>query len=162
MKNKNRSLLSLIYTFPSDLPFELVDEISTWDFIIKSPYGHSYYDAEVDWDSKPDQSLRISDHWNFTSQGKLHCETTTDVPNNTHWTIAIYDAIIKKYTPIKMFKKSKDSYKESKDFKKLLLKTKKESAINSLIKNCGDHPKIKEYLENLENDFNTQFQQLTN
>ncbi len=148
MKSQVKELLPLMYNFPDDLPFELVDEISTWDSIVKSPYGHSYYDAEVDWGSKPDNSLRISDHWNFTSQDKLHCETTTKVPNNTHWTIAMYDAIVNKYVVIKTFKKSIDLLKNSIDYKVLFLNLKKDKAIKSLLKHNGDSENIDKYISN--------------
>lgn len=46
----------------------------------KSPYSNSYYICEtkedtykIGWSSKPDNHYRISDHWNFVSEGELHC-----------------------------------------------------------------------------------------
>lgn len=90
---------------PNNFPAELRQEMKTWDEVVKSPYGHSYYNAKVDWGYKPDNSLRISDHWNFRSKGKYHCETTTECPDNTHWTIARFDGESQKYIVIQSFKK---------------------------------------------------------
>ncbi len=48
--------------------------------VSKSPYSSSYYICETEedtnkigWSSKPDNHYRISDHWNFWSEGELHC-----------------------------------------------------------------------------------------
>lgn len=48
--------------------------------VSKSPYSTSYYICEtkedvnkIGWNSKPDNHYRISDHWNFVSEGELHC-----------------------------------------------------------------------------------------
>lgn len=47
----------------------------------ESPYSQSYYFFEdydkenhIGWYSKPNNSIRISDHWNFYSQGETHCK----------------------------------------------------------------------------------------
>jgi hypothetical protein len=82
------------------LPVELFNIMLKWDFIIKSPYGHSYYSAPVDWEYKEHGSFRISDHWNFSSHGKLHCCTISDVENDTHWTLAQYDSNSNLWIPI--------------------------------------------------------------
>lgn len=66
--------------------------MSTWDVIHKSPYSNSFYSSsDVDWGKKPDKSYRVSDHWNFYTRGKWHCETDKKVPNNTHISIGQYD-----------------------------------------------------------------------
>lgn len=42
----------------------------------KSPYSNSYYNSkDIDWNYKPEGSLRVSDHWNFESADQLHCQT---------------------------------------------------------------------------------------
>ena len=45
----------------------------------KSPYGESYYafpkGNSIDWGEKPEGSYRLSDHWNWTSEGSTHCPT---------------------------------------------------------------------------------------
>lgn len=87
------------------LPIEALRLIRTWDFIQKSPYSLSLYDKPKDWNDALPNTIRISDHWNFESQGKMHCETFGDVPNNTHWCIAIFDDNIKKFVPISIIEK---------------------------------------------------------
>lgn len=58
-----------------DMPDAAIDEIESWETQNKSPYSHSYYNADVDWDSKPEGSLRLSDHWHWTDEyGALHCQ----------------------------------------------------------------------------------------
>jgi hypothetical protein len=85
-----------------NLPDEIIDEMRKWDIIVKSPYSNSFYNSlEIDWSSKPDGSYRVSDHWNFVSQDKKHCETTTKVPTNTHISLGQYDASLGKYKILK-------------------------------------------------------------
>ena len=84
---------------PGTVDYRLIEFIKdNWElFYYKSPYGHSYYSHEVDWGHKPNNSYRLSDHWNFISNNKTHCETTTNVNNNTHWSIGKYNSEIGKY-----------------------------------------------------------------
>lgn len=104
-------------TAPGTLPLELFQELLSWDLIIKSPYGYSYYNAPVDWDYKAPGSLRISDHWNFSSQGKLHCQTSLPVENNTHWTLAKFNGQTQKYDIIKSIAIPKEVITGIKSFK---------------------------------------------
>ena len=67
-----------------------------WPIIYKSPYSKSFYSSDnISWSHKPDESYRVSDHWNFISSrdGKVikHCKTSTPVENNTHFSIGKYD-----------------------------------------------------------------------
>ncbi len=43
-----------------------------------SPYSFSSYAFEkggkIDWGSKPENSYRLSNHWNFKSRGEMHCQ----------------------------------------------------------------------------------------
>ena len=87
-------------------PMELVSEMSKWDEIHKSPYSLSYYNAEVNWGFKPHNSLRISDHWNFKSQGKFHCCTTTPIQKNV-WSIGKFDSNLNKYHILRTFNENK-------------------------------------------------------
>lgn len=53
---------------------EIFKTLLTFKEIHKSPYSNSFYDSDnIDWDSKPEGSLRLSDHWNFYSWGEQHC-----------------------------------------------------------------------------------------
>ncbi len=73
-------------------PKEVLDEINKFEYINKSPYSLSYYNVPgVSWDYKPEGSLRISDHWNFVSNGNKHCllaDAEEEIQNN--WILAKY------------------------------------------------------------------------
>lgn len=68
----------------------------SWPVKTKSPYSHSYYDVsegEKTWDNTPLDSLRVSDHWNFTSPRtgrKINCPTDRPVQNRT-WCVGKWD-----------------------------------------------------------------------
>ncbi len=93
---------------PWHMPAELVAEIMSWDKKCKSPYSHSYYNlnaGEKDWDTTPLGSLRISDHWNFSSHGKIHCLTNVPVQNNRKWALGKWDG--EKYVILKSLDREK-------------------------------------------------------
>lgn len=59
----------------------------------RSPYSQSFYNQpNITWDFKPENSLRLSDHWNFTTSynnNVKHCVTNN--PNFTNgWALARY------------------------------------------------------------------------
>lgn len=128
MKVKNYSLIQIMGMVPKDFSLELLKEMRNWKNIIKSPYGFSFYSEEVGWGFKPHNSYRISDHWNFIAQFKLHCETTTECPNNTHWTLAKYDETLEKYVVISSIPKTKD-FKNNLEAKLFFLELRKEKTI---------------------------------
>lgn len=71
---------------------------SNWS---KSPYSESFYDSQdIDWGSKPEDSIRISNHWNFKTGNELHCETV-DGELSQGWAVGKYTN--GKYTIIKTF-----------------------------------------------------------
>jgi hypothetical protein len=83
------------------IPDSIIEMMKEWSVIYKSPYSKSFYSSDdISWESKPDKSYRVSDHWNFeTNRGpKLHCQTTEPVKNNTHYSIGQFDEKIGKYT----------------------------------------------------------------
>lgn len=68
---------------------EVVEILKAFKTISKSPYSNSFYNAEnITWGSKPENSLRISDHWNFSSYGEKHCKTECGFTNG--WAIGRY------------------------------------------------------------------------
>lgn len=70
-------------SFIKTLPTFVQDEVSTWQTIHKSPYSSSCYNTtQIGWAQKPIGSLRISNHWNFHSKGRLHCPTTHPLPKS--------------------------------------------------------------------------------
>lgn len=82
------------------IPDSIIEMMKEWQVIYKSPYSKSFYSSDdISWESKPDKSYRVSDHWNFvTNRGpKLHCQTTEPVKNNTHYSIGQFDEKTRKY-----------------------------------------------------------------
>jgi hypothetical protein len=71
--NEPDKVLSAIKKFDDELSKE-GKELSN------SPYSFSSYiipkGEQITWGYKPDNSFRISDHWNFYSQGEIHCKLT--------------------------------------------------------------------------------------
>ena len=69
----------------------VLDIVKDWDIISKSPYSNSIYDSDcISWGYKPEGSLRISDHWSFESQGKIHCKIEDETKKN-HWLLCRYE-----------------------------------------------------------------------
>ena len=74
--------------YPSSMSNEARRELQKFEVISKSPYSDSFYDiTNKSWNDNPIGSLRLSDHWNFESQGVLH-EITLPPPSLTSWTLA--------------------------------------------------------------------------
>ncbi|MEG0307502.1 MAG: hypothetical protein RR636_06130 [Clostridium sp.] len=84
-------------------PREVLEEINKFEYINKSPYSSTYYNVPgITWDYKPEGSLRISDHWNFTSRGDKHCILAhTEELIENYWMLAKY--IDGKYHVLKEF-----------------------------------------------------------
>ena len=75
-----------------DIPDEIIEQMKSWDVIVKSPYSASFYNSkEISWNHKPDGSFRVSDHWNFIIGDKKHCRTDKHVKNTTHMSLGLYD-----------------------------------------------------------------------
>lgn len=85
-------------------------EIKKFKKIHKSPYSQTYYDTDdISWEHKPEGSLRISDHWNFESKGKKHCELyNIDEYIEDNWILAEYKN--GKYHVLKNFGSGVDGY----------------------------------------------------
>lgn len=62
--------------------------------ISKSPYSKSHYilkqDDYIDWGHKPENSLRISNHWNFFTGGCVHCELAHTTEKVSEWLVCEY------------------------------------------------------------------------
>lgn len=111
------SAYRILVTLPNDLPEELLKELFSWNLLIKSPYGCSYYSGEVDWNYKEPNSYRISDHWNFEAKSAIHCKTLQPVENDTYWTLAQFDGEAQKYNVIKSLPKTTVKIRSTKTFK---------------------------------------------
>ena len=52
----------------------VVHRLIEYNTLNKSPYSNSFYNSnDIDWNYKPEGSIRISDHWSFESYGNIHC-----------------------------------------------------------------------------------------
>jgi len=75
-----------------EMPDELIKFILSWNKIKKSPYNNkSYYNEPKGWDFFKDGGIRVSDHWNFSTRGQIHCKTKQVVEENG-WSVGIYDS----------------------------------------------------------------------
>lgn len=84
----------------SSIPFDMIQEMFSWDIIYKSPYSFSFYSKEKSWEKTQDRTIRLSDHWNFTTKNSdaIHCQTTEPIENNVYWAFGVYDEKTGKYT----------------------------------------------------------------
>lgn len=96
-----------ILTMPEDLRNYAINNM-----VSASPYNRygsgSYYSKEgKTWGTTPEGIIRISDHWNFLSQGKLHCrlEQPSTSETATGWVVAVYSSETDTYTPIATYPK---------------------------------------------------------
>jgi hypothetical protein len=110
-------LWELLSILPTTMPIDVYKSMSGWQHIKKSPYGHSYYDRPKGWDFTIDGTHRLSDHWNFESNGVKHCNTSEFVFDNTHWTIAKYDEKTELWYPYLSVEKEAQTADEIKDIK---------------------------------------------
>lgn len=92
------TILSVDELHQYDIPEQIIEQMKTWEIIYKSPYSNSFYNTtEVNWGEKPNGSLRVSDHWNFSTRktkltGRLHCKTNKNVLNKSRYTIGKYNS----------------------------------------------------------------------
>lgn len=66
--------------------------IKKYNLIQKSPFSDSYYSGEgyIGWNFKPENSYRLSDHWNFYSEGSKHCELANSDEYLQKWMLCQY------------------------------------------------------------------------
>ncbi len=112
IKGKNTELVNFLNNlfpknwelkFPHTMPKELRDYILSWNKIVKSPYSDSYYDTDgKTWTHTPDDSMRVSDHWNFTTNSVINCPTDIQVPTKK-WAIGKFDKTDGLYHILKIY-----------------------------------------------------------
>lgn len=65
--------------------------LKKYHFCQQSPYSESFYtEGEITWGSKPEGSLRLSDHWNFESEGETHCKLDSTREYLQKWLVCEY------------------------------------------------------------------------
>jgi hypothetical protein len=131
-------------------PAEALLEMSKWVEIRKSPWSDSFYNAAVGWGHKPDGSYRISDHWNFKTRGKIHCQTTKPIDDNV-WALAQFDASVGMYRILKTFEQPQTLLKDTYIFKILAFEIRYKKGVK-VAKNVGT-----EALKKCELSFMNQF-----
>lgn len=95
-------LKSNIYSLDKNMPDSALFEMINWKVIKQSPYSYSYYNSEnKSWNFTEDKSYRISDHWNFISNGEKHCETIGTLKSG--FSLGQYDKSKRKYKILKNF-----------------------------------------------------------
>lgn len=115
------TILSVDELHQYDIPEQIIEQMKTWENIYKSPYSNSFYNTtEVNWGEKPNGSLRVSDHWNFSTRktkltGRLHCKTNKNVLNNSKYTIGKYNS--EKDIYVVLFSGFKSSIEKKRGFK---------------------------------------------
>lgn len=73
------------------LPTAAQDKLKSFRIVNKSPYSQSFYDSDnIGWDSKPEGSLRLADHWGFQSKGSVHCKIKGSDKYETGWKLGVY------------------------------------------------------------------------
>lgn len=83
--------ISLKENIKSNIVDSIFEIVKDWEVLNKSPYSKSYYNSnDIEWDYKPEGSLRISNHWNFESQGQLHCRLNSTSEYTQKWLLCEY------------------------------------------------------------------------
>lgn len=79
------------YYMIKSFDFDKIKELIKWDVCKKSPYSNSFYNSDdISWYHKPENSLRLSDHWNFTSYGDVHCQLEETSEYVQKWLLCQY------------------------------------------------------------------------
>lgn len=123
---------SSILVMPQELrTFTLQNCISASPY--NKGYSGSFYNTnEKSWDYTPDGTIRVSDHWNFYSQGTIHCITDIDDKKIVgKWVVAQYSASTNRWNVISA---------DEKDFtalQKNALRAKQKSVIDPLVENAN-------------------------
>lgn len=128
----NNNKIQILNQNKSKLPIEAIRMIAKWDFIQKSPYSLSLYDKVKDWNDALPDTIRVADHWNFRSKGKMHCQTSVDVPNNTHWCIAKFDSSTRKFVPMVILPVREHTLEERIEIEMIILELRLEKAITKM------------------------------
>lgn len=130
---ENNDKIIILKNNKNKLPIEAIRMVAKWDFIQKSPYSLSLYDKVKDWNDALPDTIRVADHWNFWSKGKMHCQTSVPVPNNTHWCIAKFDSSIRKFIPMVILPVRKHTLEERIEIETIILELQFEKVINGYI-----------------------------
>ncbi len=89
------------------IPVKAAQEILSWDYTYKSPISLSFYSKKKDWNHTEEGTIRISDHWNFTARGTIHCKTKQDGITQDQWAKGIYDKKDGKFDIVEYYQVSK-------------------------------------------------------
>ena len=122
-----------------DIPEQIIEQMKTWEIIYKSPYSNSFYNTtEVNWGEKPNVSLRVSDHWNFSTRktkltGRLHCKTNKNILNKSRYTIGKYNS--EKDVYVVLLSLSKTSIEKKREYNSTIENIEKNRIFSNMITN---------------------------
>lgn len=89
--NNIQKIGTAILTMPTELRVFVIKNAQNPSPYNRSDSGSFYDCTDKSWDYTPDGSIRVSDHWNFWSQGRYHC--LTDICDDKligKWVVAKY------------------------------------------------------------------------
>jgi hypothetical protein len=104
------------------VPYKALLDIINQDYIQKSPCSFSFYNRSKDWDYTEPDTLRFSDHWNFTiprTGNRIHAKTNIPVPDNT-WVKAKYDISTDIFIVEEIYDSIETTREQIKDLKNIL------------------------------------------
>ena len=87
------------------VPFPVLREIVTLEYIHKSPCSLSFYNKRKDWGHTEHQTIRYSNHWNFKSSRtgqKIHSKTDIPIYQDV-WAKGIYDFPTDTFTILEIY-----------------------------------------------------------
>ena len=105
------------------MPVELIRLMIKDDILNPSPYngfmsGSWYNNNLKSWDFTAPGTIRVSDHWNFASEGRVHCVTHQPIESGG-WYVGNYDGDSGIYNIIKSFPKKELRKKDNTPSKSL-------------------------------------------
>jgi len=149
-KGKKTPIHKMFIHLPNTLDYRIILWIiQNWgDVYYQSPFGESFYSKEKNWDMTLENTLRLSDHWNFQTlkfSNKIHCKTNIPLENNTMWTIGKYDNKTETYNILISYPiiNTEENKKKKREIIKTYLKDVHQMGIPTIYKNLV---KLKDYV----------------
>lgn len=90
-----------------NIPIKALSELLTWENIFKSKWSLSFYNKPKDWQITEYNTIRISDHWNFTTKFGKHCQTIQDGIGQNCWAKGIWNG--EKFDIVEIYELNKEN-----------------------------------------------------
>ncbi len=109
-----------------DLPYEVVLDLLKWNEIYKSRASLTFYDKRKSWNRTENETIRISDHWNFKIDNYFYLiknknvegfdpdyiHSKTDIELTAKWAMGVYDRQLGVYKIIKQYDEKENNYEK--------------------------------------------------